>query len=92
MAINIFTSSVLFLRYSALLRPAMAMAIKKNFVAGLGAGVVYFIIFCILGVAFLAGGYLYVNEPDTYSPGFVMNVSKKFILVFVAVSAVCVVN
>ena len=66
-------------RYNENLTEAKDFGVKKSFVAGLGSGLVYGILFCSYGLAFWYGSRL-VRESiregnDTYTAGTMMTVS-----------------
>jgi len=52
------------------------MGVRKGFVTGVSAGIVWLIIFCAYGLGFWYGAKLTREEPVTYTIGNVMIVSS----------------
>jgi hypothetical protein len=69
------------LRYTENLRSATATGIKRGMFSGLGAGIMWFIIYCSYAIAFWYGVTLILESKENgdleYTPGILVIVSTK---------------
>jgi ATP-binding cassette subfamily B (MDR/TAP) protein 1 len=69
------------LRYTENLGPATATGIKRGMFSGLGAGLMWFIIYCSYAIAFWYGVTLILESKENgdfeYTPGILVIVSTK---------------
>jgi ATP-binding cassette subfamily B (MDR/TAP) protein 1 len=71
-------------RYTENLQPATAAGIKRGMFSGLGAGMMWFIIYCSYAIAFWYGVTLILESRENgdfeYTPGILVIVSTKYIM------------